>query len=234
MGYTWSVDGGGGRGRRQSSGVGSLAVVETNTTNLSLFNYSLNGGAHGRDSQSCESQTFMVDFFTLVWWGVWLCGLLGNVVVVQFLGFHMKKSPFTVYILNLAIADFSLILFFVYHLHYMVSTYLLTAISEERCLSVLFPTWYRCHHHNHLSGIVCGVLWALPGIFICLTSICCNFYLMSVWGNICSGADLQSSLIFSTLPLPSDSILFIKLWCCLLRHPPGRLPIMLLTSLFIC
>lgn len=98
-----SLLGGGGRGRRQSPGVGSLAVVETNATNLSLFYHSLYDGTHGRDSRSCESQTFMVDFFTLVWWGVWLCGLLGNMVVVQFLGFHMKKSPFTVYILNLAI-----------------------------------------------------------------------------------------------------------------------------------
>lgn len=61
--------------------------------------------------------------------------------------------------------------------YYLSSTYLLTAISEERCLPVLFPTWYRCHHHSHLSDIVCGVLWALPGLCICLTSICCNFYL---------------------------------------------------------
>ncbi|NXU26064.1 MRGRD protein, partial [Thalassarche chlororhynchos] len=130
----------------------------------SLFNDSLYDGAHGRDNRSCESQTFTVDFFALFWWGVWLCGMLGNVVVVRFLGFHMKKSPFTVYVLNLAIADFSLILFFclLFALHsagfffcfnfpdvifivvyllflfcYLSSMYLLTAISVERCLSVL-------------------------------------------------------------------------------------------------
>ncbi|XP_009693313.1 PREDICTED: mas-related G-protein coupled receptor member D-like [Cariama cristata] len=116
-------------------------MEETNTTDLSLFNDSF-----------------------LFWWGVWFCGLLGNVVVMRFLGFHMKKSPFTVYVLNLAITDFFLILFF-------FSIYLLTAISVERCLSILFPIWYRCHCPNHLSGIVCGVLWALPGLFITSLSL---------------------------------------------------------------
>ncbi|XP_075019918.1 LOW QUALITY PROTEIN: mas-related G-protein coupled receptor member X1-like [Calonectris borealis] len=235
-------------------------MVETNTTNLSLFNDSLYDEAHGRDNRSCESQTSTVDFFALFWWGVWLCGMLGNVMVVWFLGFHMKKSPFTVYALNLAIADFSLIFFFLFTIRvhsakgffclnfpdviftvvyllflfcYLSSMYLLTATSVERCVSVLFPIWYRCHRHNHLSGIVCGVLWALPGLFICFTSICCNFYLMSVCGNIFRGADLLSSLIFSTLSLLSNLILFIKLQCCSPRCPPGRLYIALfLTSLF--
>ncbi|NWW94721.1 MRGRD protein, partial [Rhynochetos jubatus] len=97
---------------------------------------------------------------------VCLCGLVGNVAVVCFLGFHMKKSPFTIYVLNLAIADLALLLFLVVILSfYIVSTlscsllfehfvakyvlmdlflfwyfasmYLLTAMSVERCLSVL-------------------------------------------------------------------------------------------------
>ncbi|NXW89513.1 MRGRD protein, partial [Alopecoenas beccarii] len=95
-----------------------------------------------------------------------LCGLVGNMLVVWFLGFQMKKSPFTVYVLNLAIADFSLLLFLfvIFMLHifpnftcvfsskyglsldvmpilflfwYFASMYLLTAISIERCLSAL-------------------------------------------------------------------------------------------------
>ncbi|NXN32187.1 MRGRD protein, partial [Nycticryphes semicollaris] len=95
-----------------------------------------------------------------------LCGLVGNMMVVWFLGFHMKKNPFTVYVLNLAIADFSLLLFLLAILtlfiistlydielleyiwsHYVLmvlflffyyaSMYLLTAMSIERCASVL-------------------------------------------------------------------------------------------------
>ncbi|NWV41355.1 MRGRD protein, partial [Grantiella picta] len=44
--------------------------------------------------------------------GISLCGLVGNGMVVWFLGFHMKQNPFTVYTLNLAVADFSLLLLF--------------------------------------------------------------------------------------------------------------------------
>ncbi|NXG58657.1 MRGRD protein, partial [Hemiprocne comata] len=98
--------------------------------------------------------------------GVCPCGLVGNMVVVWFLGFHMKKSPFTVYVLNLAVADFSLLFFLLCNLSahiisevschfpftrstanyvlmdlflfsYSASMYLLTAMSMERCLSVL-------------------------------------------------------------------------------------------------
>ncbi|NXW66929.1 MRGRD protein, partial [Eurystomus gularis] len=44
--------------------------------------------------------------------GICVCGLVGNGIVMWFLGFHMKQNPFTVYILNLAVADFSLLLIF--------------------------------------------------------------------------------------------------------------------------
>ncbi|NXC06400.1 MAS protein, partial [Orthonyx spaldingii] len=50
--------------------------------------------------------------FAWVCLGISLCGLAGNGVVLWFLGFHTKQSPFTVYILNLAVADFSLLLLF--------------------------------------------------------------------------------------------------------------------------
>ncbi|NXS63329.1 MRGRD protein, partial [Brachypteracias leptosomus] len=98
--------------------------------------------------------------------GISVCGLVGNGIVVWFLGFQMKRNPFTVYILNLAIADFLLLLLllarltfltmtyvycvFLYemlHIYYILrhlilfcyfaSMYFLTAISVERCLSVL-------------------------------------------------------------------------------------------------
>ncbi|NXW08147.1 MRGRD protein, partial [Fregetta grallaria] len=140
---------------------------ETITTDLPL-NYMTSGYA---DSQAVsESQCILEDHSTLiisgVFIGICMCGLVGNMVVVWFLGFHMKKSPFTVYVLNLAIADFSLLLFllvkltldiistvycifsFQYRLTsyilmdlflfwYFASMYLLTAMSMERCLSVL-------------------------------------------------------------------------------------------------
>uniref|UniRef100_A0A452GUA8 G-protein coupled receptors family 1 profile domain-containing protein n=1 Tax=Gopherus agassizii TaxID=38772 RepID=A0A452GUA8_9SAUR len=38
-------------------------------------------------------------------WLICLFGLVGNRIVLWFLGFHIKRNPFAVYILNLAISD---------------------------------------------------------------------------------------------------------------------------------
>ncbi|XP_065492930.1 mas-related G-protein coupled receptor member H-like [Caloenas nicobarica] len=187
-----------------------------------------------------------------------MCGVVGNMLVVWFLGFHTKKSPFTVYVLNLAIADFSLLLFLLVILTlyifpnfycvfsseydltldvmpilflfwYFASMYLLTAISIERCLSGLFPIWYRYRRPRHLSGIVCGVLWTLAGLFVSLfviynrTSI--HTYL-EVLTYVCIG----NSFIFSLLPLFSNLFLFIRLRCGSQRRRPGRLYVAILLS----
>ncbi|PKU31678.1 proto-oncogene mas-like [Limosa lapponica baueri] len=108
-------------------------------------------------------------------------------VVVWFLGFHMKKNPFTVYVLNLAIADSSLLLFilviltiftiskvrcFSFLLHfivhdilmflflfwYLASMYLLTAISMERL---------RCgSQRRHPGKLYVAVLLSVIFMFI--------------------------------------------------------------------
>ncbi|NWU58451.1 MAS protein, partial [Dromas ardeola] len=140
---------------------------ETNTTVLSLK--SMDSGYP--DSQPvtkycCIKQNYSAMIIVAVFIGFCLCGLVGNTVVIRFLGFQMKKNPFTVYVLNLAIADFSLLLFLLVTLtlhiistvynsflfeHYLsyytlmvlflfcyyAGMYLLTAMSMERCASVL-------------------------------------------------------------------------------------------------
>uniref|UniRef100_A0A663MNB8 G-protein coupled receptors family 1 profile domain-containing protein n=1 Tax=Athene cunicularia TaxID=194338 RepID=A0A663MNB8_ATHCN len=191
--------------------------------------------------------------------GICMCGLVGNVMVVWFLGFQMKKSPFTVYVLNLAIADFSLLLFllvkltfhfistvycifsFQYRLTnyilmdlflfwYFVSMYLLTAMSLERCLSVLFPIWYRCHRPKHLSGIMCGVLWALTGLFVSLVFISCYLPLHISCEQLVQGISIVNFLIFSLFPFLSNISLFIKLQCGSRRRHPGKLYVAVLLS----
>ncbi|XP_044514746.1 mas-related G-protein coupled receptor member X1-like [Gracilinanus agilis] len=124
---------------------------------------------------------YVVDIFSLV---IALLGLLGNSIILWLLGFRIQRSPFSVYILNLATADalllgssFVLCMWHIVgdlnntvqvlvshigHLSYCVGLSLLAAISTERCLSVLFPIWYRCHRPKHMSMAVCTALWALP------------------------------------------------------------------------
>nr|XP_028594318.1 mas-related G-protein coupled receptor member H-like [Podarcis muralis] len=117
---------------------------------------------------------------------IFICGLVGNAIVIYYLCFILKKNPITTYILNLAVADacvlvsavvfsFSLtksdpnsldsisqeLLFYTY----TTSGYLLTAISVEKCLLVVFPIWYRCHRPKHLSAIVCALIWAMSSLF---------------------------------------------------------------------
>ncbi|NXJ66140.1 MRGRD protein, partial [Rostratula benghalensis] len=136
---------------------------ETNKTNLFL-NYTDSGYKYKK--YWCIKENYTALIISGVFILICLCGLVGNIVVMRFLGFHMKRNPFTVYVLNLAIADFSLLLFILiiltlhilsrvdcfYFIEYLVSRYilmvvflfwylasmyLLTAMSIERCLSVL-------------------------------------------------------------------------------------------------
>ncbi|XP_030047162.1 proto-oncogene Mas-like [Microcaecilia unicolor] len=118
-----------------------------------------------------------------------LFGLIGNGIVLWVLGFKIKRNKFTVYILNLAMADFLFLLslsviltlyylkrlvfsskaskhaflvsLFLYLFGYNTSQYFLTAISAERSLSVLYPIWYRYQRPKHLSNVLCAVLWGL-------------------------------------------------------------------------
>ncbi|NXK85236.1 MRGRD protein, partial [Amazona guildingii] len=144
---------------------------DTNTTGLHL-----NCTHHG--NWSSESDTgnrcvgsfdgYMV--FLIVCMLICVFGMVGNGIVLWFLGFQMKRNHFTVYILNVAAADCSLLLlFFLFTLGYfniriiccdldsfipffckfvdaieflchffvLTSLGLLTAISMERCISVV-------------------------------------------------------------------------------------------------
>ncbi|NWW81720.1 MRGRD protein, partial [Climacteris rufus] len=86
---------------------------ETSTTNLTLNN-TIYGSLDWEEliTQECLSIPYTQIAFAGLCLGISLCGLAGNGVVLWFLGFHTKQSPFTVYILNLAVADFSLLLLF--------------------------------------------------------------------------------------------------------------------------
>ncbi|XP_010194706.2 mas-related G-protein coupled receptor member H-like [Colius striatus] len=232
-------------------------MEETNTTDLSLSNVT-SGYEH---FQYIYPSDCIRHYWLLIIAGVsiciCLCGLMGNMLVLWFLGFQMKKNPFTVYVLNLAVADLLLLLFLpayftldilqqiyclsplqyastydilstLFMFSYFASMYLLSAMSLERCLSVLFPIWYRCHRPKHLSGITCGVLWALAALFASLLSFACIFYVScrETW----HGVSTVNILIFSLLPFLSNLALFIKLRCGTRRRHPGKLYVAVLLS----
>ncbi|KAK2493620.1 hypothetical protein MC885_008395 [Smutsia gigantea] len=124
---------------------------------------------------------------------------VGNSVVVWLLSCHIQETPFCLYILHLAVADLLFLFCMAYsfgleptypvayevaqrvkYLAYTTGLSLPTAISTERCISVLFPIWEKGHQPRHLSSVVCAVLWALsllmdmPASFFCSKYWHCN------------------------------------------------------------
>ncbi|NWW81731.1 MRGRD protein, partial [Climacteris rufus] len=122
---------------------------ETSTTNLTL-NDTIYGSLDWEEliRQECLSIPYTQIAFAGLCLGISLCGLAGNGVVLWFLGFHTKQSPFTVYILNLAVADFSLLLlFFLLILAFLAlatfCTSLLPFIDHYR--DFVFALGFPCH-----------------------------------------------------------------------------------------
>ncbi|XP_054056070.1 mas-related G-protein coupled receptor member H-like [Rissa tridactyla] len=212
----------------------------------------------GDNSCRMEVTDMAIDGLTLL---ICLCGLVGNGVVLWLLGFRIRRNPITVYILNLAVADFTFLLFMVTSsllylidnascstvgvLKYMrwlfllslfsynMGLYLLTAISIERCVSILCPLWYRCRRPQHLSVVVCALLWALSiAVLAAVTSLCllydhehCRMALISMY--------VLNFLIFAPSMVISSTILVIKVLCGSKQRQPKRLYIVIfLTILF--
>ncbi|XP_030046183.1 proto-oncogene Mas-like [Microcaecilia unicolor] len=165
-------------------------------------------------------------------------GLVGNGIVLWFLGFRIKRNNFTIYILNLALADFlfllcscvivlSILLMTIpAHFHqisltvskdlaYTTGLYLLTAISLERCLCTLYPFWYHSQRSKHQSTVVCILLWVLScsvtGIehFFC-KPLSWNQYL-NCEKSVFLSTGVLNFLFFTPVMVFSSLTLFIKI-----------------------
>nr|XP_034966457.1 proto-oncogene Mas-like [Zootoca vivipara] len=124
---------------------------------------------------------------------VLILGLISNGAIFRFLCCcGNKRNTYTVYILNLAIADFTVLIAYtmyivfsmiiwgeltfenyLYHVidilalfGYNTSFFLLTVISIERCLGAFYPFWYHSNRPEHLSAVLCALLW----IFSCVVT----------------------------------------------------------------
>ncbi|XP_072494405.1 mas-related G-protein coupled receptor member X2-like [Notamacropus eugenii] len=144
-----------------------------------------------------EPERFHLNFSILILIvNIAITGLLGNSIVLWLLGFRIQRNPFSVYIFNLAGADalflccsfliymnenlrfisspFVLIVgFLLQYMLFIISVSLLAVISLERCLSVLFPIWYRCHRPKHASATLCTLLWAMVILLSAVDYVLC-------------------------------------------------------------
>uniref|UniRef100_A0A2H6MYR3 G-protein coupled receptors family 1 profile domain-containing protein n=1 Tax=Micrurus carvalhoi TaxID=3147026 RepID=A0A2H6MYR3_9SAUR len=131
------------------------------------------------------TQNLLYGFFAIIC----ILGLVGNGMTIYLLAYCIKRNPFTTFILNLSVADFGVLsslimadifvtvltlskrndivqtfffLFFeLFFFTYSASQFLLTAISLDRCVAVLFPLWHRCHRPPYLPTLVCVLIWIL-------------------------------------------------------------------------
>ncbi|XP_036348514.2 mas-related G-protein coupled receptor member X2-like [Ochotona princeps] len=186
--------------------------------------------------------------------GIALVGLPGNGTVLWFLGVRMHKNAFYTYILHLALADFLFLccqvmdslLIIMEFLHpfsidnpfynflitaeaflYMVSLSILSTISAERCLSVLWPIWYRCHRHKHLSAIMCALIWALSLTLsiVKITSCLSNIdYSENIWCQIFTSLAAIWLLLLFLILCGSTLTLLLRV------HSSQRLP---MTRLYV-
>ncbi|XP_008627654.1 PREDICTED: mas-related G-protein coupled receptor member H [Corvus brachyrhynchos] len=208
------------------------------------------------EADLCEIDvtSMAIDSVTLL---ICLCGVVGNGAVLCLL--HRNATTF--YIINLAFANFTFlhftvpstllylledvscftftplmfqrVLFLLSLFSYNMGLYLLTAISLERCTSILCSLWYRCHCPQGLAWVVCALLWALSVTFIVtVTYLClshepehCQVSLISMYA--------LNFFLFAPAMVISSTILFIKVKCGPQQQQPKRLDIViLLTVLF--
>ncbi|XP_033012028.1 proto-oncogene Mas-like [Lacerta agilis] len=179
-------------------------------------------------------------------------GFIANGTVIWLLGFCIKRNQFTTYILNLSIADTGLLTAnFITEIHWMAKysydsllcdvfdhifyftyntgQFLLTAISIDRCVCVLFPILYRCHRPQHLTRTICALIWGLsslsPGIHLILHLNNLTSY------NIVNFQLIVSGLLCLPLMTISTLILFIKVYFKPRQRRRGKLIVIILLAL---
>ncbi|XP_077788833.1 proto-oncogene Mas-like [Podarcis muralis] len=185
-------------------------------------------------------------------------GIIGNGTVIRFLGFCMKRNPFTTFILHLAVADLgTLICLFTFSIIYLLESflsltpyvhlivllgsilfffmyntgqYLLTAISMDRCVSVVFPLWHRCHRPPYFSTLVCATIWIISFLLIAIHLIVAIFSIP--WYYILFHFLLNAILCLPLMTV-STLVLFIKVYFGSQQRKKGKAVTAILLALFV-
>ncbi|KAL8181612.1 UNVERIFIED_CONTAM: hypothetical protein K2H54_013271 [Gekko kuhli] len=189
-----------------------------------------------------------------------LGGLVGNAKIIWILGFCVERNPFATYVLNLAVADVGTLLgelaydivtaleFFTNAFRdgfdiiflladvlvfctYSASLYLLTVLSLEAALSVLFPIWYQCRRPGTSSTVISFLLWVLSGL---LSGILLSCHLQGAYcGTIVHLTCTVNFLICTPLMVASGLTVMFAVCCNSQKRRPPRLYITILTTVLV-
>ncbi|XP_053150697.1 proto-oncogene Mas-like isoform X3 [Hemicordylus capensis] len=162
-------------------------------------------------------------------------GLIVNGIVISLLCCKIKTTKYIVYVLNMAIADFTVlfyqfmffILFFkplytsahfarifdmIYALGHNSSFYILTGLCAERFLFTFFPVWYQSHRPNHQTVIVCVTMWAFSLLMSLLEYFACyqkSGIIFNCWSTTISEIVFEF-LVFVPILFCSVLALFVR------------------------
>ncbi|KAM6459271.1 proto-oncogene Mas-like [Liasis olivaceus] len=192
-----------------------------------------------------------------------ILGIVGNIMVIFFLSFKIKKTRFTVYVLNITIADFSILIYlytyfmlflkpslisasvsYIIELIYAVgcksSLYILTVLCLERYLFVFFSTWYHCHRPEHLSFFFVTTLWTFSGLVSLVEYFACypRFYIYLNENTLrCRIINLFQVffefLIFIPIMVYSTFAIFIRMQKKTQQTPPATLDISITATVVV-
>ncbi|XP_072494041.1 mas-related G-protein coupled receptor member X4-like [Notamacropus eugenii] len=185
-----------------------------------------------------------------------LVGLVGNSMVLWLLNFRTRRNPFSTYILNLTWTDllflccyflilmeelfisvyYSLINYLLMYLANAICTVglsLFAAISTERCLAMLFPSWYLQDRPKNTSAAVCAVLWVLTGLFWGADVFLC--ICVEKW-DFCEGfprLPVVWLVHFTPVMCGSSLTLLLRVQCSSQRRQPPRLYLLILLMVLV-
>nr|XP_006998154.2 mas-related G-protein coupled receptor member B4-like [Peromyscus maniculatus bairdii] len=224
---------------------GTFSSMGPSTPVWSTDNTTMNGSYY-TESLLCDT---MYKIFSILTFIIAVVGLTGNTIVLWLLGFHVHRNAFSVYVLNLAGADFLYLcsqtvfflrqILFLSHTNYFYISFshtsisvfaylaglcMIAAISVERCLSILWPIWYHCKRPRYMSSVMCALLWIFSLLLTLLLWLGCSSMIEGY--SFCANAVFTTVVlitVISVVPCVFNLALLVRIFCGSQRIPVTRL-----------
>ncbi|XP_062981497.1 proto-oncogene Mas-like, partial [Elgaria multicarinata webbii] len=236
-----------------------VLMTEISSLSTPMANASMINDSQVQNRTDRPDEVFRILSYVIL--PVIILGLVGNGAIFWFLCCRIKRTKYTVYVLNLAIADFIVlfcyILSFVFSLiiwgrlafepylyeamdiltlfGYTTSFFLLTTISIERCLGAFFPLWYNFNRPKHLSAVLCALQWVLSCVVTAVEFFTCWSIIFSSEeesDRMWSAAKIFLTIIF-VIFIPIMVLCSLSLFVKIQRHSQPTSPARLYLTIVI-